>query len=109
MVLSKSTANSTNLPQIINLHEDPMLSECVVYAFHKTGITKIGRSDADAKQDIELSGLNIKKEHAVVEVAGAAVGNNEADSEVTITPVDHAKVFVNGDLVTTATRLKEVL
>lgn len=89
--VSVHSAEASRLPHLVNLHEDPMLSECVVYPF-KAGITKIGRPNAETKQDVMLSGLNIKKEHAVVE---------NVDGKVTIRPVEgaQAKIFVNGDLV----------
>jgi len=93
--MSAKTA-STDLPHIVNLHEDPMLSELVMYVFKK-GKTTIGRKTQDGhKPDITLSGLNIAKNHAMV--------TNE-NSTVTISPGENARTFVNGDLVTSPVAL----
>ena len=93
--LSVANANASHLPHVINLHEDPQLSECVVYVF-KPGVTRIGCTGASQKQDVVLSGLNIKKEHLLA--------NNE-DNVVTLTPLDNSKTFVNGELITDATEV----
>jgi pSer/pThr/pTyr-binding forkhead associated (FHA) protein len=93
--VSASSAASMNLPYLINLHEDPMLSECVVYVF-KDGLTRIGRKNGDPKPDIVLAGLNIKKNHAEV--------TNDSGA-ITIAPINNAKTFVNGALVTDPTVL----
>mgnify|MGYP000069202555 CR=1 FL=1 len=87
--VSAGSAQASQLPALVNLHEDAMLSECVMYVF-KAGTTRIGRAEAKQKQDVVLSGLNIKPEHAI--------GTNE-NGTVTLTPVDGSKTFVNGDLI----------
>ncbi len=48
-------ALASDLPRIVNLHEDTQLSECVVYMFKK-GTTKIGRKNVDVPQDVMLAG-----------------------------------------------------
>jgi len=83
-------ALETTIPYIMNLHEDPQLSECVMYVFKK-GETRIGRKNAPVKQDIALSGLNILAEHALV---------RNDDGHVTIETLNASKTFVNGELVT---------
>ena len=95
--LSAQSAAGLSLPRILNLHEDPMLSECVMYVF-KAGETKIGRKSPEGGNDVELNGLNMKKNHAVL---------TNQDGEVTLTPLEASKTFVNGDLITSATVLKE--
>ena len=58
--------------------------------------TKIGRPDAEIRQDIELKGPGIQPEHCVVEVA---------DPEVFITPLPAAHTLVNGQVITERTKL----
>jgi len=88
-------ALETKIPYIVNLHEDPQLSECVMYVFKK-GVTRIGRKNTEVPQDVNLSGLNIVQEHALV---------TNADGKVTIEALNKSKTFVNGDLVTKPTDL----
>ena len=88
-------AAETQIPYLMNLHEDPQLSECVLYVFKK-GITRIGRKNPDVPQDVNLSGLNILAEHALV--------TNE-DGKVTIEALNKSKTFVNGDIVSKPTEL----
>eukprot|EP00455_Lapot_gusevi_P040206 TRINITY_DN453_c0_g1_i7.p1 TRINITY_DN453_c0_g1~~TRINITY_DN453_c0_g1_i7.p1 ORF type:complete len:810 (-),score=347.53 TRINITY_DN453_c0_g1_i7:108-2510(-) len=95
IILSAKSQAASQLPHLLNLNEDPMLSECIVYLF-KPGQTRIGRRDAETKQDVVLSGLNINKEHAIV--------TNE-NNTVTLAPVGTSKVFVNGHLVRDSTEL----
>ena len=53
---------------LVNLNADPSLNELLVYYLKE--ITKVGRPDAPTEQDIQLSGLGIMPEHAVLEVVG---------------------------------------
>lgn len=45
-------AAATSAPHIVNLHEDPQLSECVMYVF-KPGLTKIGVRCCAAEEGME--------------------------------------------------------
>jgi len=63
--VSLRTAKATTRPFMVNLHEDPQMTEKVVYVFNE-GATRVGRADAAAPQDVVLSGLNIRAEHALV-------------------------------------------
>lgn len=58
----------SSLPHLINLNEDPLLSNQLIY-YLREGVTKIGRSDSDKEivNDIQLNGLSIAKEHCVIE------------------------------------------
>eukprot|EP01102_Stenamoeba_stenopodia_P004878 TRINITY_DN1532_c0_g2_i1.p1 TRINITY_DN1532_c0_g2~~TRINITY_DN1532_c0_g2_i1.p1 ORF type:complete len:1861 (+),score=489.46 TRINITY_DN1532_c0_g2_i1:320-5902(+) len=87
---------TTGMPHLVNLNEDPILSDCLVY-YLQPGETKIGRPDAEVPQNIQLSGLSINKEHAIAE--------NKGDGVVTICPVGNSPVFVNGQLITAETQL----
>ncbi|XP_019483970.1 PREDICTED: kinesin-like protein KIF1A [Hipposideros armiger] len=51
-------------PHLVNLNEDPLMSECLLY-YIKDGLTRVGREDAERRQDIVLSGHFIKEEHCV--------------------------------------------
>ena len=90
------TAVAANLPYLINLHEDPLLSECVVYMFKK-GTTRIGKQGAATKQDITFSGLGILAEHATADFDGSQA--------LTMRPFTGSKTFVNGNLLTAPAEL----
>ena len=52
-------------PHLVNLNEDPLMSECLVY-YIKEGQTRLGRpNNASVTQDIQLSGPLILSEHCV--------------------------------------------
>ncbi|CAM4814077.1 unnamed protein product [Rotaria magnacalcarata] len=70
-VYSKNDGNAVgifspkNSPHLVNLNEDPLMSECLMY-FIKDGITRVGRPDAPMHQDIVLSSSHIEPEHCIV-------------------------------------------
>eukprot|EP00118_Oscarella_pearsei_P002995 m.12536 g.12536 ORF g.12536 m.12536 type:complete len:1608 (+) comp24116_c0_seq1:37-4860(+) len=76
-------------PHLVNLNEDPAMSECLLY-YIKEGITRVGRHGAQDRQDIQLSGLNISKEHCLFE---------NRDGIVTLIPAN-GEAYVNGKLLT---------
>ncbi|XP_053160546.1 kinesin-like protein KIF1A isoform X5 [Hemicordylus capensis] len=81
-------------PHLVNLNEDPLMSECLLY-YVKDGITRVGREDAERRQDIVLSGHFIKEEHCIfrsITKAGSEV--------VTLEPCEGADTYVNGKKVT---------
>ena len=88
--VSVKVAAAAGLPYLINLHEDPQLSECVVYMFKK-GMTRIGKQGAAVKQDVTFSGLGILAEHCTAAFDGSAVQ---------LTASAGSKTFVNGELLT---------
>ncbi|MGH0159520.1 UNVERIFIED_CONTAM: hypothetical protein FKN15_039024 [Acipenser sinensis] len=51
-------------PHLVNLNEDPLMSECLLY-YIKDGITRVGQADPERRQDIVLSGAHIKEEHCI--------------------------------------------
>eukprot|EP01133_Synstelium_polycarpum_P017204 gene17204-20503_t len=91
----------SSIPHLINLNEDPLMSESLVY-YLREGITKIGRSDSDSPQDIILNGLNIAKEHCVIENKGGVVIIIPPENKENRT---HSSVFVNGIEIATPTVL----
>lgn len=50
------------LPNLVNLNEDPQLSEVLLYMI-KEGETTVGRYTANSKHDIQLSGVLIADDH----------------------------------------------
>ncbi|KAK6009687.1 hypothetical protein OSTOST_25363, partial [Ostertagia ostertagi] len=50
------------LPHLVNLNEDPLMSECLLY-YLKEGITSVGRPEASKRPDILLSGQAILEHH----------------------------------------------
>lgn len=50
------------LPNLVNLNEDPQLSEVLLYMI-KEGETTVGRYTPNAKHDIQLSGVLIADDH----------------------------------------------
>ncbi|XP_067626493.1 kinesin-like protein unc-104 isoform X11 [Eurosta solidaginis] len=73
-------------PHLVNLNEDPNLSECLLY-YIKDGITRLGTHEANVPQDIQLSGSHILKEHCTFE---------NRNSSVTLIPHKDALVYLNG-------------
>ncbi|XP_037888422.1 kinesin-like protein unc-104 isoform X12 [Glossina fuscipes] len=73
-------------PHLVNLNEDPNLSECLLY-YIKDGITRLGTHEANVPQDIQLSGSHILKEHCTFE---------NRSNTVTLIPHKDAMVYLNG-------------
>lgn len=88
-------------PHLVNLNEDPNLSECLLY-YIKDGITRLGTSESNLPQDIQLCGSHILKEHCTFE-------NN--NGVVTLVPHTDALVYLNGrqlvepEVLTTGSRV----
>ena len=74
------------LPHLVNLNEDPLMSECLIYQL-KQGTTVVGNLDADNGAQIRLSGAKILAEHCVFE--------NE-DGKVMIKALPDSMTMVNG-------------
>ncbi|ERE82046.1 kinesin-like protein KIF1A isoform 2 [Cricetulus griseus] len=82
-------------PHLVNLNEDPLMSECLLY-YIKDGVTRVGREDAERRQDIVLSGHFIKEEHCVFRSDSRGGG----EAVVTLEPCEGADTYVNGKKVT---------
>uniref|UniRef100_A0A8C1D9T0 Kinesin-like protein KIF14 n=1 Tax=Cyprinus carpio carpio TaxID=630221 RepID=A0A8C1D9T0_CYPCA len=83
------------LPNLVNLNEDPQLSEMLLYMI-KEGETKVGKLKSESAHDIQLSGALIADEHCVI---------SSVKGTVSIKPKPDAKTFVNGHLVSECTVL----
>nr|XP_018259742.1 kinesin [Kwoniella dejecticola CBS 10117]OBR81900.1 kinesin [Kwoniella dejecticola CBS 10117] len=75
-------------PSLVNLNEDPLMSECLIYQL-KPGSTVAGSLD-DNKAHIKLSGQHILPEHCIF--------TNE-EGVVTVEAMPDARTFVNGKRV----------
>ncbi|NXC32672.1 KIF14 protein, partial [Campylorhamphus procurvoides] len=84
-----------HLPNLVNLNEDPQLSEVLLYMI-KEGETTVGRCTPNSKHDIQLSGVLIADDHCVIK---NAVGT------VSIIPLREAKTYVNGKCISDPTVL----
>ncbi|KAF1634838.1 Kinesin-like protein KIF14, partial [Eudyptes filholi] len=78
-----------HLPNLVNLNEDPQLSEVLLYMI-KEGETTVGRYTPNSKHDIQLSGVLIADNHCVIK---NTVG------KVSIIPLREAKTYVNGKCI----------
>ncbi|NXD00286.1 KIF14 protein, partial [Certhia familiaris] len=78
-----------HLPNLVNLNEDPQLSEVLLYMI-KEGETTVGRCTPNSKHDIQLSGVLIADNHCVIK---NTVG------KVSIIPLREAKTYVNGKCI----------
>ncbi|CAG5864166.1 unnamed protein product [Menidia menidia] len=83
------------LPNLVNLNEDPQLSEMLLYMI-KEGQTTVGKLKPGSKHDIQLSGTLIADQHCVI---------SNIHNTVSISPMENAKTFVNGNLISAATVL----
>lgn len=86
------------MPHLVNLSDDPLLAECLVYNL-KPGKTTVGNVDSNAEHqaNIRLNGTRILHEHCVFD--------NSSDGTVTITPSEGASIMVNGRRISETTRL----
>lgn len=86
------------MPHLVNLSDDPLLAECLVYNL-KPGTTTVGNVDtnADHQANIRLNGTRILHDHCTFE--------NALDGTVTLVPCEGASVMVNGKRVSEATQL----
>ncbi|NXV87168.1 KIF14 protein, partial [Calonectris borealis] len=77
------------LPNLVNLSEDPQLSEVLLYMI-KEGETTVGRYTPNSKHDIQLSGVLIADNHCVIK---------NTIGKVSIIPLSEAKTYVNGKCI----------
>jgi kinesin family protein 1 len=88
-------------PHLLNLNEDPMMSELLLYYLH-AGVSTLGRASEvsvgeEGHVDIQLSGDQILAHHCLLTV--------EEDNEVTVTPSEGATTHLNGELLEEPTKI----
>lgn len=86
------------MPHLVNLSDDPLLAECLVYNI-KPGTTTVGNveSNAEHQANIRLNGTRILHEHCSFE--------NAPDGTVRVVPSEGAAVMVNGKRITEPAQL----
>nr|OQO15943.1 hypothetical protein B0A51_18361 [Rachicladosporium sp. CCFEE 5018] len=95
------------MPHLVNLSDDPLLAECLVYNL-KPGTTTVGNvetnavtgepsGEASSSVDIRLNGSKILHDHCTFE---------NVDGVVTVVPKDGAAVMVNGRRIEAPERLR---
>ncbi|KAL8696547.1 MAG: hypothetical protein Q9224_002739 [Gallowayella concinna] len=85
------------VPHLVNLSDDPLLAECLVYNI-KPGKTTVGNvEDASVNTEIRLNGSKILRDHCTFE---------NTDGSVSVAPRDGAAVMVNGLRVVEPKRLR---
>ncbi|XP_034293322.1 kinesin-like protein KIF14 isoform X1 [Pantherophis guttatus] len=84
-----------SLPNLVNLNEDPQLSEMLLYMI-KEGETTVGKCKPNSCHDIQLSGILIADDHCIIRHKGGVVS---------ILSVGEAKTYVNGECISGATLL----
>ena len=85
------------MPHLVNLSDDPLLTECLVYNI-KPGTTTVSNvEDLGTSSEIRLNGSKILREHCTFE---------NVDGLVTITPRDGAAIMVNGLRIEKPKRLR---
>ena len=85
------------IPHLVNLSDDPLLAECLVYNI-KLGTTTVGNvEDPSTTSEIRLNGSKIMREHCTFE---------NVDGLVTLVPSEGAAIMVNGLRVEKPTRLR---
>ncbi|KAI9282222.1 hypothetical protein BY458DRAFT_169048 [Sporodiniella umbellata] len=93
------------MPYLINLNEDPLMSECLMYNI-KPGITHVDRfvdegedrlPPAENKNTIRLSGSNIAQHHCYFD---------NANNSVTLYPTLNCVTMVNGQTITEPKKLR---
>ncbi|KAI9869078.1 MAG: kinesin-like protein Klp8 [Trichoglossum hirsutum] len=84
------------MPHLVNLSDDPLLAECLVYNL-KPGTTTVGNVDTATTSEIRLNGTKILHDHCTFE---------NVDGVVTLVPKDGAGVMVNGLRIDKPKRLR---
>ncbi|KAF3897110.1 Kinesin heavy chain isoform 5C [Trichophyton interdigitale] len=85
------------MPHLVNLSDDPLLAECLVYNI-KPGTTTVGNVDATSSAcEIRLNGSKILHKHCTFE---------HVDNIVTVIPCEGAAVMVNGVRIDSPQRLR---
>lgn len=96
-VQSSGIKVQTDKYYLVNLNADPSMNELLVYYLKEK--TLVGREDASVAQDIQLSGIGIQEEHCILEI-------DREKGELYLIPLDGAKNFVNGSVITDRTALR---
>ncbi|OBZ85442.1 hypothetical protein A0J61_06508 [Choanephora cucurbitarum] len=88
------------IPFIVNLNEDPLMSECLMYQI-KPGKTRVGRQEGQTQCEIRLSGANIHDEHCWFEynsddTVAIHPGHKDAITMVNGIRIEEPRLLKNG-------------
>ncbi|XP_064876795.1 kinesin-like protein KIF1B isoform X4 [Oncorhynchus nerka] len=100
-LLANGVFSPKKTPHLVNLNEDPLMSECLLY-YIKDGITRVGQADTERRQDIVLSGAHIKEEHCIFR----SERNANGDVVVLMVPCEGSETYVNGKRVGASVQLR---
>ena len=81
---------------LVNLNSDPAMNELLVYYLKDR--TLVGRAEAAVEQDIQLSGIGIQEEHAIIEI-------DPVENHLYMIPLEGARTCVNGSVIRDKTAL----
>ena len=84
------------MPHLVNLSDDPLLAECLVYNL-KPGVTTLGNASSSLNIDIRLNGTRILDRHCTF---------TNYDDMVFLAPIESASVLVNGTKIEKQKRLR---
>ncbi|KAI9759182.1 MAG: kinesin-like protein Klp8 [Chaenotheca gracillima] len=84
------------MPHLVNLSDDPLLAECLVYNL-KPGTTTVGNVETATTSEVRLNGTKILHDHCTFE---------NVDGVVTVVPKEGAAVMVNGLRIDRPKRLR---
>jgi kinesin family protein 1 len=84
------------MPHLVNLSDDPLLAECLVYNL-KPGLTTVGNVETATTSEIRLNGSRILHNHCTFE---------NVDGVVSVIPGEGAAVMVNGLRIEEPKRLR---
>ncbi|KAJ1730799.1 hypothetical protein LPJ72_004283, partial [Coemansia sp. Benny D160-2] len=85
-----------DIPHLVNLSEDPLMSECLVYNI-KPGRTLVGAA-ADADVDIRLGGTSVAAHHCWFDY-------DQSSAALAVHPIGAGLVLVNGQHIRQPTQL----
>jgi predicted component of type VI protein secretion system len=100
MGISTEDASSANLPRLVNLNQDPLLSGALIY-YLQPGETKLGSGEELQKPRIQLLGLGVAESHCTI--------NHKDNGEVLVIKdgTGDAHTYVNGARVKHSARLRD--
>ncbi|KAI8097252.1 uncharacterized protein BX664DRAFT_356510 [Halteromyces radiatus] len=99
-----------NTPHLVNLNEDPLMSECLVYQI-KPGTTLVGRRADDDNDDDNEDNDQVKNKKQYIRLSGSNILENHCrfenvDQVVTIYPNELSVTMVNGIHISEPKQLK---
>ena len=85
------------MPHLVNLNEDAHKSESMLCFLPAGGKSRVGKADARLMPDIILTGVNVEREHGLIE--------NDGKGNIVFHPMPRAQTHINGREVAGPTAL----